>query len=100
MTVKGVLWAIAKRLALDGHEHGGSVTLSRQVALFVEVYKLQPEGSSALYRTQGDGRGGTRKTMIVALARKLLIAFWRLVTTGEIPTGVAEHGGAFDRTRH
>ncbi|WP_287321216.1 transposase [Mesorhizobium sp.] len=36
-----------------------------------------------------DGRGGTRKTMIVALARKLLIAFWRLVTTGEIPTGVA-----------
>lgn len=27
--------------------------------------------------------------MIVALARKLLIAFWRLVTTGEIPTGVA-----------
>ncbi|TJW49057.1 MAG: IS110 family transposase, partial [Mesorhizobium sp.] len=36
-----------------------------------------------------DGRGGTRKTMIVALARKLLIAFWRLVTTGEIPKGVA-----------
>ncbi|MER9708320.1 transposase [Mesorhizobium sp. M0204] len=36
-----------------------------------------------------DGRGGTRKTMIVALARKLLIASWRLVTTGEIPTGVA-----------
>ncbi|MDX8437253.1 transposase [Mesorhizobium abyssinicae] len=36
-----------------------------------------------------DGRGGTRKTMIVAWARKLLIAFWRLVTTGEIPTGVA-----------
>lgn len=34
-----------------------------------------------------DGRGGTRKTMIVALARKLLIALWRLVTTGEIPSG-------------
>jgi transposase len=29
-----------------------------------------------------------RKTMIVALARKLLIALWRLVTTGEVPTGV------------
>jgi hypothetical protein len=26
--------------------------------------------------------------MIVALARKLLIALWRLVTTGEIPEGV------------
>jgi transposase len=31
-----------------------------------------------------DGRGGTRKTMIVALARKLLVALWRLVTTGEM----------------
>ena len=27
--------------------------------------------------------------MIVALARKLLIALWRLVTTGEVPDGVA-----------
>ena len=35
-----------------------------------------------------DGRAGTRKTMIVALARKLLIALWRLVTTGEVPQGV------------
>jgi transposase len=26
--------------------------------------------------------------MIVALARKLLIAFWRMVTIGEIPAGV------------
>jgi transposase len=35
-----------------------------------------------------DARGGTRKTMIVALARKLLIALWRLATTGEAPTGL------------
>jgi transposase len=27
--------------------------------------------------------------MIVALARKLLIALWRMVETGEIPAGVA-----------
>jgi hypothetical protein len=33
-------------------------------------------------------RGSTRKTVIVALARKLLIALWRLVTTGEVPEGV------------
>jgi transposase len=40
------------------------------------------------YRARtADGRGGTRKTMIVALARKLLIALWRLVTTGEVPDG-------------
>src|SRR5829696_6194996 len=31
----------------------------------------------------------TRKTMIVALARKLLIALWRLVRTGAVPEGVA-----------
>jgi transposase len=35
-----------------------------------------------------DGRGGTRKTMIVALARKLLIVLWRFVTTGEIPDDI------------
>jgi len=34
-------------------------------------------------------RGAIRKTMIVALARKLLIALWRMVRTGEIPQGVA-----------
>src|SRR5690348_8627377 len=41
------------------------------------------------YRARtADARGGTRKTMIVALARKLLIALWRFVTTGEAPEGV------------
>ncbi|MER9451748.1 transposase, partial [Mesorhizobium sp. M0254] len=35
-----------------------------------------------------NGRKTTRKTMIVALARKLLIALWRLVTTGEVQQGV------------
>jgi transposase len=41
------------------------------------------------YRARtADARSGTRKTMIVALARKLLIALWRMVTTGEAPEGV------------
>ena len=35
-----------------------------------------------------DGRASTRKTMIVALARKLLIALWRLVTRGEVSQGI------------
>ena len=38
-------------------------------------------------RTEGATRG-RRKALIVALARKLLIALWRLVTTGEMPDGV------------
>jgi len=37
-------------------------------------------------RTTG-GKPGLRKTMIVALARKLLIALWRYVTIGEVPAG-------------
>jgi transposase len=41
------------------------------------------------YRTRtADARGATRKTMIVALARKLLIALWRLATTGEASDGI------------
>ena len=41
------------------------------------------------YRARtADSRRGTRKTMIVALARKLLIALWRFVTTGETLDGV------------
>jgi transposase len=41
------------------------------------------------YRTRTEGaKGARRTTMIVALARKLLIALWRLATHGEIPQGV------------
>jgi len=41
------------------------------------------------YRARtADRRLGTRKTMIVALARKLLIGLWRFVTTGETLDGV------------
>lgn len=40
------------------------------------------------YRTRTESGGKKRKTMIVALARKLLIALWHLVTTGEVPAGV------------
>jgi len=41
------------------------------------------------YRARTDGVKGANKTkMIVALARKLLIALWRMVTTGEVPEGV------------
>jgi transposase len=41
------------------------------------------------FRGRTEGANGARKTkMIVALARKLLIALWRMVTTGEVPHGV------------
>lgn len=42
------------------------------------------------YRARTAGaKPGVRKSMIVALARKLLIALWRLVTAGEVAHGLA-----------
>jgi transposase len=40
------------------------------------------------YRQRTENARGTRKTMIVALARKLLIALWHFVTAGVTPEGV------------
>src|SRR5712675_399072 len=40
------------------------------------------------FRTRTENARGTRKTMIVAVARKLLIALWRLVREGVVPDGV------------
>ena len=41
------------------------------------------------FRARTENARGTRKTMIVALARKLLIALWRLVRDGVVPDGVS-----------
>jgi transposase len=40
------------------------------------------------FQARTENARGTRKTMIVALARKLLIALWRLVREGVVPEGV------------
>ena len=40
------------------------------------------------FRSRTENARGTRKPMIVALARKLLIALWRLVREGIVPDGV------------
>jgi transposase len=52
--------------------------------------KFQKDSALAQwYRARtADGGAITRKKMIVALARKILIALWRYVTTGELPAGV------------
>jgi transposase len=52
--------------------------------------RFQPgSGLARRWRTRtADARGATRETMTVALARKLLLGLWRLVTTGEAPEGV------------
>ena len=46
------------------------------------------------YRTRTAGaKPALRKTMIVALACKLLIALWRYVTIGEVPAGAVLRSG-------
>jgi transposase len=52
--------------------------------------RFQPDSALAqwFFARTADGRRDTRKTMIIALARKLLIALWRYVTAGELPQGV------------
>jgi transposase len=52
--------------------------------------RLQPASELTQWYRQrtADARGDTRKALIVALARKLLIALWRLARTGQLPAGV------------
>jgi transposase len=53
---------------------------------------LRFQGDSALakwYYVRTQTAPNTRKKMIVALARKLLIALWRLGTSGTVPEGIA-----------
>ncbi len=46
------------------------------------------------YRTRTGVQGVRKTVLIVALARKLLIALWRMVTTGEVPHGVVLRSAA------
>ena len=62
----------------------GMIQLAWRFLLFQKDSAL-----SQWYRARTtDARGATRKTMIVELERKLLIALWRFAATGEVPQGV------------
>jgi transposase len=51
--------------------------------------RYQPESELALWYQKRFGQGSKRlrKIGVVALARKLLVALWRYLETGEIPAG-------------
>ena len=70
----------------QGLARAGNARVRRgMIQLAWRFLMFQKESALALwYRARtADSRSGTRKTMIVALARKLIIALWRFVTTGE-----------------
>lgn len=51
--------------------------------------RFQPDSAlSRWYRARTEAEPRRRKPLIVALARKLLIALWRLATSGAVPAGV------------
>jgi transposase len=81
-----------KRRREKGLSRAGNARVRRGMVQLAWRFLMFQKNSALAqwYRARtADGRGGTRKSMIVALARKLLIALWRMVTTGEIPEGVA-----------
>ena len=75
-----------------GREQGAGNARVRRGMIQLAWRFLMFQKDSALaqwYRARtADTRGATRKALIVALARKLVVALWRLVTTGEVPHGV------------
>jgi transposase len=80
-----------KRRREKGLARAGNARVRRgMIQLAWRFLNFQKESALAQWfrARASDGRGGTRKTMIVALARKLLIALWRMATMGEIPQGI------------
>ena len=74
-----------KGLAKSGNARvrRGLVQLAWRFLLFQKDSAL-----SQWYRARTGVQGVRKTVLIVALARKLLIALWRMVTTGEVPHGV------------
>jgi len=78
----------------ESREQGISKAGNQQVrAMAIEIawcwLRYQPDSELTLWFYEKFGNGGKRmrKVGIVALARKLLVALWRYLETGEIPAG-------------
>jgi transposase len=73
-----------------GLARGGNARVRRGMIQLAWRWLMFQKGSvlAQWYRARtSSARRDIRKTMIVALARKLLIALWRYVTAGELPAG-------------
>jgi transposase len=74
-----------------GLAKAGNARVRRGMVQLAWRFLLHQKGSALArwYRARtADARGGTRKTLIVALARKLLVGLWQLATTGKVPEGL------------
>jgi transposase len=79
-----------KRRREKGLSKSGNARVRRgMIQLAWRWLTFQNDSALALwFNARVDSAPGLRKKMIVALARKLLIALWRMTTTGEIPQGI------------
>ncbi|TMH98414.1 MAG: IS110 family transposase [Betaproteobacteria bacterium] len=73
-----------------GLARSGNARVRRGMIQLAWRFLLFQKDSSLVkwFRARTENARGNRKTMIVALARKLLIALWRLVREGVVPDGV------------
>jgi transposase len=75
----------------QGLAKAGNARVRRGMIQLAWRFLLHQKGSALArwYRARtADARAGRRKTLIVALARKLLVGLWCLVTMGKVPEGV------------
>ena len=83
-------WASGDTQRDQGISRDGPAWIRAQlIQLAWRWLRYQPESALSTWfeeRTAGS-RGRMRKVMVVALARKLLIALWRFAETGLVPTG-------------
>ena len=78
-----------RRRREKGLAKAGNARVRRGMIQFAWRFLIhQKDSAMAQWYQASVAAGKKRKTMVVALARKLLIALWRFVTTGELPQGV------------
>jgi transposase len=79
-----------RRRREKGLARSGNARVRRGMIQLAWRFLLHQKNSALTqwYRARTENMRGTRKPMIVALARKLLIALWRLVRQGVVPDGV------------
>jgi transposase len=85
-------WRSGKIDREQGTSKAGNARLRTTLIQLAWLWRLhQPRSALTLWfeeRVRATG-GRTKKTMIVALARKLLVALWKYVTAGVVPEGAA-----------
>jgi len=74
----------------QGISKAGNARVRRAIGQLAWLWlRNQPDSALSIWYRERvrDGRGRIKRIAITALARKLLVALWRFVTQGLVPTG-------------